>query len=496
MPKKILSIDQGTTSSRSVLFDEKCSLIDYAQKEITQSYPSDGWVEHDPEEIWKSVFEVTNKIINKHNLGCSEIGAIGITNQRETTILWDKRTGKSVYPAIVWQDRRTSGLCQKLKDEGLTKTIKEKTGLLIDPYFSATKLAWVLDHVEGARKKAEKGELAFGTVDSFLVWKLTEGKKHKTDVTNASRTMLFNINENSWDNELLRLFGIPEGILPEVCDNVHDYGETSLFGGSLKIGGVVGDQQAALVGQGCFEPGEAKSTYGTGCFLLLNTGYQRINSENDLLSTIAYRIENKTTYGLEGSIFVAGSAIQWLRDSLRLFESASETEKIIKSRNKDSKLLVVPAFTGLGAPHWDPEARGSIFGLTRDSGIPELTAATLESIAFQTRDLIEAMVKDGAIFTELKIDGGMANNSWFAQKLANTLNLSVLKPKAIETTALGAALLAGIQAGFFSGISSLRTNLSYGKTFKPEKEKILATTNKYNNWLSAVERTKGLFNNP
>ena len=292
-----------------------------------------------------------------------------------------------------------------------------------------------------------------GTVDSFLVWKLTEGKKHKTDVTNASRTMLFNINENSWDNELLRLFGIPEGILPEVCDNVHDYGETSLFGGSLKIGGVVGDQQAALVGLGCFEPGEAKSTYGTGCFLLLNTGYQRINSENDLLSTIAYRIENKTTYGLEGSIFVAGSAIQWLRDSLRLFESASETEKIIKSRNKDSKLLVVPAFTGLGAPHWDPEARGSIFGLTRDSGIPELTAATLESIAFQTRDLIEAMVKDGAIFTELKIDGGMANNSWFAQKLANTLNLSVLKPKAIETTALGAALLAGIQAGFFSSIS-------------------------------------------
>ena len=496
MPKNILSIDQGTTSSRAVLFDEKCNLIDYAQKEITQYYPSDGWVEHDPEEIWRSVLGVTNEIISKHQLSSTEVGAIGITNQRETTILWDKRTGKSVYPAIVWQDRRTSSLCQKLKDEGLTKTIREKTGLLIDPYFSATKLAWVLDHVEGARKKAEKGELAFGTVDSFLVWKLTEGKKHKTDVTNASRTMLFNINENSWDNELLRLFRIPEGILPEVCDNVQDYGETSLFGGSLKIGGVAGDQQAALIGQGCFEPGEAKSTYGTGCFLLLNTGNQRINSENDLLSTISYRIENKTTYGLEGSIFVAGSAIQWLRDSLRLFESANETEKIIKSRNKDSKLLVVPAFTGLGAPHWDPEARGAIFGLTRDSGIPELTAATLESIAFQTRDLIEAMVRDGASFTELRIDGGMANNSWFVQQLANTLNISVLKPKAIETTARGAALLAGIQAGFFSNISSLRNNLSYEKIFEPEKEKILATTNKYNNWLSAVERTKGLFNNP
>lgn len=496
MSKKIISIDQGTTSSRAVLFDENCNLVDFTQKEITQYYPSEGWVEHDPEEIWKSVLEVTNEIIVKHNISYSDVGAIGITNQRETTLLWDKRTGRPVYPAIVWQDRRTSLLCEKLKEDGLAETIQDKTGLLIDPYFSATKLAWILDHVEGVRKKAVNGDLAFGTVDTFLLWNLTEGRQHKTDATNASRTLLFNINDNKWDPDLLKLFNIPKKILPEVCDNIHEYGETRLFGGSLKIGGIAGDQQAALIGQGCFEPGEAKSTYGTGCFLLLNTGNKKINSENNLLSTICYRIEGQTTYGLEGSIFVAGSAIQWLRDSLKLFESASDTEEIIKARHKDSKLLVVPAFTGLGAPHWDPEARGSIFGLTRDSGIPELTAATLESIAFQTRDLAGAMLKDGANITELRIDGGMAANSWFAQQLANTLNISVLKPKVIETTALGAAFLAGLQAGFFPNLESLRATLSCEKIFQPEKEKISAIGRKYKTWLSAVDRTKGLFNSP
>lgn len=493
MPKKIISIDQGTTNSRAVLFDDKCNLIDYKQKEFKQYFPSNGWVEHDPEEIWNSVFEVTKEIIGKHGVSHTDIGAIGITNQRETALLWDKKTGKAVYPAIVWQDRRTSGLCENLKGEGLEKNIQDRTGLLIDPYFSATKLAWILDNVDGARKKAEKGELAFGTVDSFLVWRLTGGKKHKTDVTNASRTMLFNINENRWDFELLKLFNIPKEVLPEVCDNVHDYGETSLFGGSVKIGGIAGDQQAALVGQCCFKPGEAKSTYGTGCFLLLNTGDKKIVSSNHLLSTISYRIGGKTTYGLEGSIFVAGSAIQWLRDGLKLFRSARETEELIKLKQQDSKILVVPAFTGLGAPHWDPDARGAIFGLTRDSGIPEITAATLESVAFQTRDLISAMVKDGATFTELRIDGGMSANSWFAQQLANILNISVLRPKVIQTTALGVAFLAGIQAGFFPNIDSLNSTWKCEQTFNPEKEKISVLSEKYKIWMSAVDRTKGLF---
>ena len=391
-----MAIDQGTTSSRAVIFDQDGSFIDYEQKEFKQFFPNDGWVEHDPDEIWESVLSVSETLIKRLDLKPSDIASIGITNQRETTLVWNKKTGRPVYPAIVWQDRRTSELCNNLKTPDLEKMIQAKTGLLIDPYFSATKLAWILDNVDGAREGANNGDLLFGTVDSFLVWKLTGGKEHKTDATNASRTMLFNIAENSWDVELLNLFKIPESMLPEVCDNVHDYGVTNLFGGSIAIGGAAGDQQAALIGQCCFEEGDVKSTYGTGCFVILNTGKDFLKSKNKLLSTIAYRIDGEITYGMEGSIFVAGSAIQWLRDGLNFFESASDTETLIQQAHEDSKVVVVPALTGLGAPHWDPEARGAIYGLTRDSGAAEITKATLESITYQTKDLLGAMRQDGA----------------------------------------------------------------------------------------------------
>ena len=494
MSKKVIAIDQGTTSSRAILFDEKNNLLDFEQKEFNQYFPNDGWVEHDPEEIWKSVFDVTDKLLKKHSVKPSDLAAIGITNQRETTVVWDKKSGKAIYPAIVWQDRRTSDLCDGLRKEAGTELkIQQKTGLLVDPYFSATKLAWILDNVTGARKKAENGELAFGTIDSFLVWRLTEGREHKTDATNASRTMLFNIDSHCWDDELLDFLKIPRKILPEVCDSVHDYGETTLFGGNLKIGGIAGDQQSALIGQCCFNPGEAKSTYGTGCFLLLNTGDKRIFSANRLLSTIAYRLDGKTTYGLEGSIFVAGSAIQWLRDELNFFESANDSEEIISHRNVKSKVLVVPAFTGLGAPHWDPGSRGSIFGITRDTSIADLTAATLESIAFQTKDLIGAMENDGPNFSDLRVDGGMVANNWFSQQLANILNIDVLRPKVIETTALGASYLASMKAGLCPNLESLSSSWVSEKTFCSEEKEIKILQEKYRIWLSAVERTKGLY---
>lgn len=489
MNKKIIAIDQGTTSSRAVLFDQDGTLVDYEQKEFKQFFPNDGWVEHDPDEIWESVFFVTDTIIKRHGLGSSDIASIGITNQRETTLVWNKRTGRPIYPAIVWQDRRTAELCNSLKAPDLEKIIQDKTGLLIDPYFSATKLAWILDNVEGARKEAKKGDLLFGTVDSFLVWKLTGGKEHKTDASNASRTMLFNIAENSWDSELLNLFKIPQSMLPEVCDNVHDYGATDLFGGSIAIGGMAGDQQAALIGQCCFNKGDIKSTYGTGCFVILNTGKEFLKSKNKLLSTIAYRINGEITYGIEGSIFVAGSAIQWLRDGLNFFESAAETESLIEQANMDSRVIVVPALTGMGAPYWDPEARGAIFGLTRDSGAAEITKATLESIAYQTKDLLEAMRQDGADIKELKIDGGMVVNSWFAQELSNVLNIKTYRPKIIETTAVGAAFLAGINAGIYPDLESLE------KVWKSDTEFVPAITNKeeanqkYLSWQKAIRKT-------
>ena len=481
MSKKIISIDQGTTSSRAVIFSDKGELIGFEQMEFAQYFPNDGWVEHDPEEIWQSVVTVLKKSIKHFDLTASDIASIGITNQRETVVLWDKKTGKPIYNAIVWQDRRTSDFCESLKEE--QDLIQQKTGLTVDPYFSASKVNWILDQVKGARKRAEKGGLLFGTIDSFLIWKLTEGRDHKTDVSNASRTMLYNIETNKWDKELLSLFDVPENLLPLVCDNSHDFGYTEFFGGEISIGGVAGDQQSALIGQCCFDVGEVKSTYGTGCFMMINTGNEIIKSSNRLLSTIAYRLEGKTTYALEGSIFVAGSAIQWLRDGLNFFQNASESEALALQAKDNSRVIVVPALTGLGAPYWDPDARGAIFGLTRDTGIPEVTKAVLESIVYQTKDLLEAMRNDNASFNAIKIDGGMVANNWFSQELSNVLGVKVSRPKIIETTSLGAAYLAGLHAGVFDSLSALKQNWSIDREFEPQK-----SANGYLNWKKALEK--------
>ena len=481
MSKKIISIDQGTTSSRAVIFSDKGELIGFEQLEFKQFFPNDGWVEHDPEEIWLSVVEVLNLSIKRFNLSASDIASIGITNQRETVVIWDKKTGKPIYNAIVWQDRRTSDFCDSLKDS--QDLIQQKTGLTMDPYFSASKVNWILDQVNGARQRAENGELLFGTIDSFLIWKLTEGRDHKTDASNASRTMLYNIETNEWDEELLSLFKVPSNLLPTVCDNAYDFGYTELLGGKISIGGVAGDQQSALIGQCCFEIGEVKSTYGTGCFMMINTGNEIIQSSNKLLSTIAYRLEGKTTYALEGSIFVAGSAIQWLRDGLNFFENASESEDLALQAKDNSRVLVVPALTGLGAPYWDADARGAIFGLTRDTGIPEITKAVLESVVYQTKDLLEAMKNDNASFNSLKIDGGMVANNWFSQELSNVLQVKVSRPKVIETTSLGAAYLAGLHAGLFDTLSSLKENWSIDKEFKPRNSR-----NGYLEWKEAVNK--------
>ena len=481
MSKKIISIDQGTTSSRAVVFSDKAELIGFEQIEFKQFFPNDGWVEHDPEEIWLSVVEVLNLSIKRFNLSASDIASIGITNQRETVVIWDKKTGEPIYNAIVWQDRRTSDFCDSLKDS--QDLIQQKTGLTIDPYFSASKVNWILDKVSGARQRAENGELLFGTIDSFLIWKLTEGRDHKTDVSNASRTMLYNIESNKWDEELLGLFNVPSNLLPAVCDNADDFGYTELLGGKVSIGGVAGDQQSALIGQCCFEVGDVKSTYGTGCFMMINTGNKIIKSSNKLLSTIAYRLEGKTTYALEGSIFVAGSAIQWLRDGLNFFEDAGESEDLALQAKDNSRIVVVPALTGLGAPYWDADARGAIFGLTRDTGIPEITKAVLESVVFQTKDLLEAMRNDNASFNSLKIDGGMVANNWFSQELSNVLQVKVSRPEVIETTSLGAAYLAGLHAGVFDSLSSLKENWSVDKEFKPQKSK-----NGYLEWKEAVKK--------
>ena len=481
MSKKIISIDQGTTSSRAVIFSDKGELIGFEQLEFKQFFPNDGWVEHDPEEIWLSVVEVLNSSIKRFNLSASDIASIGITNQRETVVIWDKKTGKPIYNAIVWQDRRTSDFCDSLKDS--QDLIQQKTGLTMDPYFSASKVNWILDQVNGARQRAENGELLFGTIDSFLIWKLTEGRDHKTDASNASRTMLYNIETNEWDEELLSLFKVPSNLLPTVCDNAYDFGYTELLGGKVSIGGVAGDQQSALIGQCCFEIGEVKSTYGTGCFMMINTGNDIIKSSNKLLSTIAYRLEGKTTYALEGSIFVAGSAIQWLRDGLNFFENASESEDLALQAKDNSRVLVVPALTGLGAPYWDADARGAIFGLTRDTGIPEITKAVLESVVYQTKDLLEAMKNDNASFNSLKIDGGMVANNWFSQELSNVLQVKVSRPSVIETTSLGAAYLAGLHAGVFDTLTSLKENWSIDKEFEPQNSR-----NGYLEWKEAVNK--------
>ncbi|URQ67576.1 glycerol kinase GlpK [SAR86 cluster bacterium] len=481
MKEKIISIDQGTTSTRSVLYDKEGNFICSAQQEFNQFFPNDGWVEHNPEDIWQSVLFTLQKLVKESGFTSSEIASIGITNQRETTLIWNKKTGKPIYNAIVWQDRRTSEFCDELVS--YENIIHKKTGLTIDPYFSATKIHWLLNNVEGAKELALNGDLLFGTIDTFLIWKLTEGRCHKTDITNASRTMLFNIAEQQWDDDLLEVFEIPRQILPEVCDNVSDYGMTELLGGEVSIGGVAGDQQAALIGQCCFDPGDVKSTYGTGCFMMVNSGDKILYSENRLLSTIGYRIDGETTYALEGSIFVAGSAIQWLRDGLNFFEDSFETEAMSKKASLDSRVLVIPALTGLGAPYWDAEARGAIFGITRDTSKEDITKATLESISFLSKDLVEAMKKDNATFKKLMVDGGMVNNNWFCQQLANTLQVEVSRPEIIETTSLGAAFLAGLKAELFEDLSSLKETKVIDKVFSPN-----ADEDRYQAWTDAVKK--------
>lgn len=493
MAAYILAIDQGTTSSRAMIFNAQCQPVSVAQQEFTQHFPHDGWVEHDPEELWQSVVTVVREALCKADLTAHEITAIGITNQRETTLLWDAETGQTLYPAIVWQDRRTSTFCDQLQADGHEQLIRERTGLLIDPYFSATKLRWLLDEVPGAQQRAEQGQLRFGTVDSFLLWRLSGGKIHRTDATNASRTMLFNIHTQQWDEQLLTLLNIPASLLPEVLDNSAAFGQSdpALFGASIPITAMAGDQQAALVGQACFSPGSVKSTYGTGCFMVMNTGNTPVLSSHRLLTTIAYRLNGQTSYALEGSIFVAGAAIQWLRDGLKLIRHADETEALAERVGDQSGVYLVPAFTGLGAPYWDPLARGAILGLTRDTGIAEIVTAGLQSVCYQTRDLLEAMLADGTMpISSLRVDGGMVVNKWMVQALANTLGVQVDRPQVTETTALGVACLAGLQAGLFSSLDDIAQHWACEHSFTPmmpsqRREEL------YAGWQDAVRRVRG-----
>ncbi|MCZ4281522.1 glycerol kinase GlpK [Kiloniella laminariae] len=489
--KYILSIDQGTTSSRAIVFDTNGISLTKAQQEFPQIYPNDGWVEHDPETIWSSTLAVSREALREANAKGAEVVTIGITNQRETTIVWDRVTGKPVYNAIVWQDRRTADFCSELKAAGHEELVTARTGLLLDPYFSATKVAWILDNVEGARTRAEKGELAFGTVDSFLLWHLTGGKVHATDVTNASRTMIFDIHKLTWDKELLALFNIPASVLPEVKDSAASFGQTApeVFGYPIPVEGIAGDQQAASFGQTCFEPGAIKSTYGTGCFVLLNTGDKPLASKNRLLTTIGYRVKGQTSYALEGAIFVSGAAVQWLRDGLKIIQSASETEALASSLSDNKGVYLVPAFTGLGAPYWDPHARGAIFGLTRDSGPAEIVRATLEAVCYQTRDLFQAMADDGLTPKELRVDGGMVTNDWLLQFLADTLDLSVDRPEVSETTALGAAYLAGLQHGIYKSLEDIRQNWHLQKRFTPDMPAAVRDHN-LAGWDLAIQRTR------
>lgn len=488
--RHILAIDQGTTSSRAMIFSETGECVAMAQQEFAQHYPRDGWVEHDPEEIWTSVVEVCREVLGQAYDKGLEVVGIGITNQRETTVVWERKSGKPIYNAIVWQDRRTADFCSRLKEAGEESLVAERTGLLLDPYFSATKLHWILDHVDGARARAEAGQLAFGTIDSFLLWRLTGGSEHATDVTNASRTMLLNIHSCHWDEDILGLFDIPSAVLPEVRDSAADYGltEKSLFGKRLPVGGIAGDQQAAAIGQACFEPGMIKSTYGTGCFVLLNTGEQAFHSQNKLLTTIAYRVGGKTHYAIEGSIFVAGAAIQWIRDGIKLISDAAEVEGLAGSLDSNKGIYMVPAFTGLGAPYWDPHARGAIFGLTRDTGIAEIARATLESVGYQTYDLMQAMQGDSdAASKTLRVDGGMTANNWFLQFLADLLGVAVERPRITETTALGAAYLAGIQLGIFKSFDDIKTNWQRDALFTPRIDE-MERQNLLKGWRKAVSR--------
>ncbi len=491
MPDFILAIDQGTTSSRAIVFDKNLNPKGSGQQEFRQYYPASGWVEHDAEEIWKSVLAVGKTAIKKARAKPSDIRAIGITNQRETVVIWDRKTGKPIHKAIVWQDRRTADFCKELKERGLESKVRAKTGLLLDPYFSGTKIVWLLDNVKGARQRAEAGELAFGTIDTFLIWRLTGGKVHATDATNASRTLIYNIIAGKWDEELLRELNIPASLLPEVKDCSADYGSTDsrLLGAAIKIGGVAGDQQAAAIGQACFEPGMMKSTYGTGCFALLNTGARAVTSRNRLLTTIAYQLNGKPTYALEGAIFIAGAAVQWLRDGLNLVKTASETGALAEKSDPRQSVYLVPAFVGLGAPYWNADARGALFGLTRATTKKELARAALESVCYQTRDLLDAMQKDWESTgdTVLRVDGGMTASDWTMQCLADILDAPVDRPKVLETTAVGAAYLAGLHAGLLPPPEQFAKSWKRDKRFtskmKPDEREA-----KYAGWKEAVRK--------
>ncbi len=492
MTQYVLAIDQGTTSSRAILFDQNYRIRAVAQQEFTQHYPHPGWVEHDPEEIWQTTIDSCVSALAQVDASATDIAAIGITNQRETTVVWDRSSGKTIYPAIVWQDRRTSDTCTRMKQQGLEPMISEKTGLLLDPYFSATKIAWILDHVEGARDAASQGKLAFGTIDSFLLWRLTAGEVHATDATNASRTLLFDIEHNRWSDELLECFDIPASMLPEVKNCADDFGvsDKSLFGAGIRILGIAGDQQAATIGQACFEPGMMKATYGTGCFALLNTGSELVRSQNRLLTTIAYRLDDQTSYALEGSIFIAGAAVQWLRDELQLIATAQEAGELAAKSDEQQDVYLVPAFVGLGAPHWDADCRAAIFGMTRGTGRAEIARATLESVCFQTRDLLKAMQQDwqSDSNTILRVDGGMATSDWTMQRLASLLDAEVHRPQIIETTALGAAWLAGQYADFYAGRQGFAQNWALDRRFQPDMDDA-TRAHKISGWEDAIQRT-------
>ena len=486
----ILAIDQGTTSSRAIVFDIEGRIMATAQEEFTQYYPHSGWVEHDPQDLLNTTVDTCRRALKAAKAAGVHARTIGITNQRETTILWDRATGEPIHNAIVWQDRRTAERCAALKSAGHEALVAERTGLLLDPYFAATKIAWILDHVSGARERAIRGELAFGTVDTWLLWKLTGGRSHATDATNASRTLVFDIHRQAWDEELLALFDIPAAILPEVLDSAADFGTTDeeLLGAELPIEGIAGDQHAAVVGQCCFQPGMIKSTYGTGCFALMNTGDQAVPSSNRLLTTTAYRINGRPTYALEGAIFIAGAAIQWLRDELGIIAHASQSEGLANDAEAEG-LYLVPAFTGLGAPWWDPNARGAIFGLNRNTGVAEFVHAALDSVCLQTGDLLEAMAGDSGTAQEtLRVDGGMVANNWLLQRLADLTGLAVERPEIIETTALGAAYLAGLQHGLYESLESLESQWALNRRFEPA---ISRGTREHvvEGWHDAVRRT-------
>ncbi len=492
MTDYVLAIDQGTTSTRAIVFDGAYRIRGLGQLEFPQYFPGAGWVEHEPEDIWRSCLETVRLALTDAGLASSDIAAIGISNQRETTLIWDRQTGKPISRAIVWQDRRTAEMCTRLKKEGAEDEVRHRSGLLLDPYFSATKIAWMLDEVAGARGAAEAGKLAFGTVDTYLVWRLTGGRHHLTDATNASRTLLYNIAENDWDDELLRLFGVPRSLLPEVRDSADQFGETEpgLFGVPIPIRGVAGDQQAATVGQACFSPGMIKSTYGTGCFAVLNTGQERVESRNRLLTTIAYRLGGRTTYALEGSIFVAGAAVQWLRDGLEIIARADQSDALAEAAADGEAVYLVPAFTGLGAPWWDAEARGALFGLTRSTGRAELARAALESVCYQTVDLLEAMRGDWAptAGSVLRVDGGMVASDWTMQRLADLMSAPVDRPTMLETTALGAAWLAGRQSGVWPDEAGFAANWQRDRRFEPAMDETTRAT-RLAGWRDAVKRT-------